>query len=114
MRKIFTLILLLCSPIVFGHDMATDSFTQTEMFCYSKAMIGFDYVINARKGNLPENALFILDNHLPQSPSHPLNKTSLLITIMGAYLWKGSPHTYAIRTYTDCVETANRNHEIKQ
>lgn len=91
--------------------MATDNFTRTEMFCYSKAMIGYDYVINARKGNLPENALNILDDHLPKSHNHPLNRTSLLITIMGAYLWNGSPHTYAIRTYTDCIENANRNHD---
>lgn len=69
--------------------------------CYAKAMIGYDSVINSRVGLYPEKSIHITNNSLPDES--PLSRINLLRTIMGAYLWGGTPHAYAVKTFGECL-----------
>jgi len=65
-------------------------------------MIGYDSVVNSRVGSLPENALvLVVDNDFEND--HPMSRINLLKTILSAYLWDGSAHSYAIKTLSNCV-----------
>lgn len=84
--------LMLFSSVVFAHSDAT-SLTETEQACYAKAMIGFDSVINSRLGVNAEHAIYLTSDE------------KLRNIIWTAYLWKGTPHTYAVQTYTTCIKS---------
>ena len=71
--------------------------------CYGQAMVGMDSVINSRIGVPPEHALE-LARVQPASLSHELYSTSILETILNAYLWEGTPHSYAITVFYKCAQ----------
>jgi len=75
--------------------------------CYSRAMVGLDSVINSRIGVPIEEAMEItrkLGNH---SISEQFDK-SYLLAVLHAYMWNDSPHTYAIKVFSECtVEQTN-------
>lgn len=74
--------------------------------CYAKAMIGFDSVINSRVGVLPEHALDLaIKNNMKVSADGAAGEYSeeVLKTVLGAYLWENSPHSYAVNVFFDCA-----------
>ena len=73
--------------------------------CYAKAMIGFDSVINSRVGVLPEHALdlAIKNNMNVSSDGAKEYSEEVLKTVLGAYLWENSPHSYAVNVFFDCA-----------
>ena len=71
--------------------MSTQNFTAAELECYKNAMIGYDSVINSRVGVPAEHALQITDD------------TTIQNVIWNAYLWKASPHEFAIKTFSSCI-----------
>ena len=76
-----------------------------EYLCYSQAMIGYDSVINSRLGVPAEHALDLASlNHLPISSNQPRYSKALLKTILNAYLWSESPHSYAIKVFYGCAQ----------
>jgi len=84
-----------------GHTyMSTDNFTELESMCYQNAMIGYDSVINSRVGVTPEHAIRLTDNK------------EIRNLIWNAYLWTASPHEYAIKTFTACLQT-NDKYKLK-
>jgi len=85
----------------FNHYAITDSMDEVTGVCYAKAMIGYDSVVNSRVGLNPEESIHITKNSFKDT--HPLSNKSLLRVIMGAYLWNGAAHSYAIITLSDCV-----------
>lgn len=75
-----------------------------EYFCYSQAMIGLDSVINSRLGVPAEHALDLaILNHRRVSPSQLIYSRALLQTILDAYLWQESPHSYAVKVFYRCA-----------
>jgi len=74
---------------------------QHEEFCYARAMIGLDSVINSRLGVPAEHALYLaVLNH---SPATTIYSKSLLKTIWDAYFWQETPHSYAIKVFYRCA-----------
>ncbi len=74
--------------------------------CYSKAMIGFDSVINARLGVPAEHALTYTYRSLDATPEQVQYLDNILIVVWGGYLWKSSPHNYAISVFYHCAHDA--------
>lgn len=79
--------------------------SENQQACYSLAMVGMDSVINSRLGVLPEHVVDLAT--LPQSVVN-VNAESydpnLLNVILGAYLWKETPHSYAIKVFYRCAQ----------
>lgn len=70
--------------------------------CYGSAMLGYDSVINSRLGVPAEHALELarIKKHLLKT----VYSSQLLNTILTAYLWKGSPHSYATHVFFKCAQ----------
>lgn len=92
--------------------MLISEFSDNENICYSAAMIGYDSVINSRKGTPAEISLNMVSKRIDIDEHHPWNMIPLLSTILEAYLWKGSPHAYAIKTFSKCI--TNKDHWQKE
>lgn len=77
--------------------------------CYSKAMIGYDSVINARLGVPAEHALtFTYRTRTRDStPEQVKYFDNILIVVWGGYLWKSSPHNYAINVFYHCAHDSS-------
>lgn len=76
-----------------------------EYYCYSKSMIGFDSVINSRLGVPAEHALDLaILPHRQVLAGQQVYSRALLNTILNAYLWQDSPHTYAIKVFYRCAQ----------
>jgi len=76
--------------------------------CYSRAMVGLDSVINSRIGVPIEEAMEITRKKGHVSVGDQFDR-SYLLAVLHAYMWSGSPHTYAIKVFSDCtVEHVNR------
>jgi len=71
--------------------------------CFAHAMLGMDSVINARLGVPPEHVLDLTASSTAGVPSFDEPVLSLMLT---AYLWQGSPHSYAIQVFYDCAAAA--------
>jgi hypothetical protein len=79
--------------------------TPHEEFCYARAMIGLDSVINARLGVPAEHALYLAVLNRAPTTSHATTtySKSLLNTIWDAYFWRETPHSYAIKVFYRCA-----------
>ncbi len=74
--------------------------------CYGLAMVGMDSVINSRLGVPVEHAVElarIRGRNLPVAETEQFS-TELLDSMLNAYLWDGSPHSYAIRVFYRCAQ----------
>ncbi len=71
--------------------------------CFSHAMVGMDSVINARLGVLPEHVVALTAITTSASPSFD---EPVLTLMLAAYLWQGSPHSYAIQVFYECAAAA--------
>jgi hypothetical protein len=112
MKRIFTKMLLIGSfsgvlPLpVFAFENLTSALTAEQQMCFSMAMVGMDSVINARLGVPAEHALELASR--PVNNSEPYD-TELLNVILNAYLWRETPHSYAIKVFYGCaVESSFR------
>ena len=76
-----------------------------EQQCYAKAMIGFDSVINSRVGVLPEHALdlAVKNNFKVSADGNNEYSEEILKTVLAAYLWENSPHSYAVKVFYSCA-----------
>ncbi len=79
-----------------------------EQQCYAKAMIGFDSVINSRVGVVPEHALTLALKSKKSEKGEKEYSEEILKTVLNAYLWQNSPHSYAIDIFYSCA--AERGH----
>jgi len=74
-----------------------------EQECFAIAMVGYDSVINSRLGVFPEHALDLARVTHVAERSEDKYAPFLLKVILDAYLWKDSPHNYAVRTIYRCA-----------
>lgn len=82
-----------------------------ESRCYGQAMVGMDSVINSRLGVPAEHALRLSLNGPIHAAMGDEYSTSMLNTILAAYLWDDTPHSYAIKVFYAC---AKRNSTLIQ
>ena len=94
------------SPAHAFENLSSALNTEQQM-CFSMAMVGMDSVINARLGVPAEHALELAS--LPVSTNSQAFDTNLLNVILDAYLWRETPHSYAIKVFYGCaVESSYR------
>ncbi len=106
LNYLFILALLSISSISYGFEYTTVG--KIELPCYSRAMIGFDSVINSRLGVPAEHALELSLLKPVSSSTTSLSKTysaPMLKTILDAYLWQESPHSYAVKVFYRCAQS---------
>jgi len=97
-------IILLSSPYTSQAFEALPN-NDAEYLCYSRAMIGYDSVINSRLGVPAEHALDLaILSHRPFMAIQKVYSGALLKTILDAYLWQESPHSYAVKTMYQCAQ----------
>jgi hypothetical protein len=72
--------------------------------CYGAAMVGMDSVINSRLGVPPEKVVDLA--RLTQVGSLGAEGFSydLLKDMLYAYMWEGSPHSYAVTVFFECAQ----------
>lgn len=78
--------------------------SESQRLCYNLSMIGFDSVINVRSGLLPEHAFNLIENHIDGEPVNEVD-IPMLRVVLDAYRWNKSPHTYAIKTFAECLSS---------
>ncbi len=78
-------------------------FSSEQLYCYSKAMVGMDSVINAKLGMPPEHAVdLVLTDGNTKVLNNP-ESVKMLNIILNAYFWTESPHGYAIKVFYQCA-----------
>ncbi len=98
---------LLLSTATQAYEIPLEGTVGQEL-CYSYAMIGFDSVINSRLGVPAEHALDLSRNPATRNYETSTYNTGMLKTILGAYLWDNTPHSYAIKVFFDCATTTDQ------
>jgi len=73
--------------------------------CYTLAMIGKDFVINARLGVLPERSIELAT--ITSSVDSEKYDHTMLNIMLEAYLWPDSPHSYALNVLENCLSERN-------
>ena len=71
--------------------------------CYAIAMIGLDSVINAHLGVLPEQIVELNMVNTAAAKDVVQYQSIVLNVMLAAYLWEGSPHSYAVQVFFDCA-----------
>lgn len=85
---------------------------EAEQACYGKAMVGLDSVINSRLGVPPEHALELAMVKTKSMADQRYSK-DMLRTILDAYLWEQSPHSYAVKIFFRCASERNSLHSAR-
>ncbi|MGD8593569.1 MAG: hypothetical protein PVF82_12085 [Gammaproteobacteria bacterium] len=95
----------------FAFENLTSALTAEQQMCFSMAMVGMDSVINARLGVPAEHALDLASRPVVNN-SEPYD-TELLKVILNAYLWRETPHSYAIKVFYGCAVTSSYRKQAK-
>ena len=105
MSKLLSIMVMgtLLSAASWAHAYDFSPVSEAEQACYAKAMVGMDSVINARLGVPPEHALELAALNLPVDNSPQRYSKDMLKTILNAYLWQQSPHSYAVKVFYRCA-----------
>jgi len=100
---VFSILLISSSSWALAGD--THSLSSDEQYCYARSMVGMDSVINSRLGVQPERALEVTGFNVMVSNDQSTDQHVIgyLKVIYGAYLWTGSPHTYAQKVFYRCA-----------
>ncbi len=105
-RLLLALALTACTQAAWAFD--TYPLSGPAQRCYAVAMVGYDSVINSRMGVPPERALELVQTRRDAEGRllgvrEGLYGDYLLKVIVGAYLWRQSPHAYAVQTFYRCA-----------
>jgi len=82
-------------------------FGESQQACFSSAMVGMDSVINARLQVPAEHALDLSRVARTSEKNEPTYDSHILNIVLNAYLWKESPHNYAVKVFYDCAVRAS-------
>jgi hypothetical protein len=106
--KFACVVLFVLMPFTASPVYAYESFglTADQQECFSFAMIGMDSVINSRLGLPPEHALEISRVSNFRATEEKFDNVVLNV-MLNAYLWKTSPHSYALKVFFDCASKNN-------
>jgi len=105
MKKAINTLAGLALMLLAGSSQAFDNHVvgMAESSCYGQAMVGMDSVINSRLGVPAEHALHLSLNSSLHVAMGDEYSTSMLNTILAAYLWDDTPHSYAIKVFYACA-----------
>ncbi len=105
MKRVATVMMGLTVMCASAHVAAYEGMVvaDEERQCYGRAMIGYDSVINSRLGVPAEHALDLARVLLPEDRLPRIYSTSMLNTVLDAYFWQESPHSYAIKVFYRCA-----------
>ncbi len=105
MKKTINTLAGLVLMLLTGSSLAFDNHVvgMAESSCYGQAMVGMDSVINSRLGVPAEHALGLSLNSSMHVAMGNEYSTSMLNTILAAYLWNDTPHSYAIKVFYACA-----------
>jgi len=110
MKKTMNLLAGIALMLLAGSSLAFESRVvgMAESSCYGQAMVGMDSVINSRLGVPAEHALGLSLNSPVHVSMGDEYSTSMLNTILAAYLWDDTPHSYAIKVFYACAARNSR------
>ena len=83
------------------HQLIANSDVQA---CYGFAMVGMDSVINSRLGVPAEHAFELARLTEVSSQGGTMYSKDMLNNVLNAYMWKGTPHAYAINMFYQCAQ----------
>jgi len=83
-------------------NVFSSSLSQHEEECYAVAMVAYDTVINSNLG-LPLDEIIdsMVANNSPDTID--IYQDFLMLVVMDAYNWQGTPHTYAVKALFQCA-----------
>lgn len=71
--------------------------------CYSIAMVGYDSVINSNLGVPLDEVISTMVTNNDSIQTIDIYQDYLMFVVMDAYNWRGTPHTYAVKTLYKCA-----------
>ena len=96
-----TLIIIATFISLYASQVFASGLSDKESQCYSVAMVGYDSVINSSLGVPLDQVIETMVTH--NNSTIAIYKDYLLLVVMDAYNWQGTPHTYAVKTMFDCA-----------
>lgn len=90
----------LCLPM--GSANSSTLSPQEEQ-CYAVAMVAYDTVINAGLGLPLDEIIDSMVENGKKSDAIDIYQDYLMLVVMDAYNWTGTPHTYAVKTLYQCA-----------
>ncbi|MGD8558812.1 MAG: hypothetical protein PVF34_03410 [Gammaproteobacteria bacterium] len=115
MRRLQYFVLMMILGLLPGYSAAYEynSFGSEQDDCFARAMIGFDSVINSRLGVPPEHALNLTVQTNTTDAATPQYDQDTLNVMLHAYLWKDTPHTYAVKVFFSCAQQKAYNKQAR-
>ena len=101
-RYVLTLAVMILTFGV-GNANATIGLSEAEGACYSVSMVGYDTVINSDLGLPLDEVIDSMVTNNNSLQTLDIYEDYLLLVVMEAYNWEGSPHTYAVKTMFQCA-----------
>lgn len=80
--------------------------------CYGYAMVGYDSVINSRLGVPAEYTLGLAIENPGAIAAQADYSIYVLRVALDAYLWRGSPHDYAVQVFYSCARSQGEHLDI--
>lgn len=98
-----TMLVVVGMFMLFTGNAFASALTQHEDECYAVSMVGYDSVINSDLGVPLDQVIdtFLTNNDGMQTLE--IYQDFLLLVVMEAYHWEGTPHMYAVRTMYRCA-----------
>lgn len=114
LKYVVLTVILSAMSVVNANAHELSAFSGEQQDCFAKAMIGMDSVINSRLGVPPEHALDLTVLQTGQQNTAELTfDNHTLNIILAAYLWKDSPHGYAVKVFYNCAQEHAYNKQAK-
>jgi len=100
-RRVLMLLAMLLF-VSFGSASAS-GLSEGEEACYSVSMVAYDTVINSDLGLPLDEVIDSMVTNNNSLQTLDIYEDYLLLVVMDAYNWEGSPHTYAVKTMFQCA-----------
>lgn len=104
MKMRTSLILLLSSLASPSFALGSAPTDPDVLHCYAHAMVGFDSVINSRLDVPPELSVGLAIKNPTAAISYENYSHYLVKVVLDAYMWDGSPHSYAVDVFYYCAQ----------
>ncbi len=115
MRLFFILFLILQTGCAHIRNIETEThlkvieeitgIVNSESLCYSKAMVGYDSVINSRLGVLPKDLVKKFGYRTTREQEY-------MKIMLDAYQWEDTPHRYAISIFFNCAASGEFDFDV--
>ena len=83
----------------------SSSLNQHEEECYAVAMVAYDTVINSSLGLPLDEIIDSMVKNNSNEETSVIYQDFLMLVVMDAYNWQGTPHTYAVKALYQCASS---------